>query len=256
MIIRLDDRVGSVELAPLFQPYGIVPIICRLEFGDLDFLGSGPLGECAICVERKRINDLVSSIQSKRLSGHQLPGMSRHYDYAYLIVEGIWRPASNDQLEIQSHGRWSAAHSGQVTYRQIDNYLSTIEIIAGMVFRRTATPDETVAVIVDLMRWWAKPWDSHHSHDVKYQPADGPEGRRLRIVAPSQVELVARTLPGLDRKAKAVSKRFPDVLSMVAATQDEWCGIQGIGKTGAAKIRKALGHGEDGSGAVGSGVAR
>lgn len=243
MIIRLDDRVGSVELAPLFQPYGIVPIICRLEFGDLDFNGNGPLGECVICVERKRINDLVSSIQSKRLSGHQLPGMSRHYDYAYLIVEGIWRPASNDQLEIQSHGRWSAAHSGQVTYRQIDNYLSTIEIIAGMVFRRTATPDETVAVIVDLMRWWAKPWDSHHSHDVKYQPADGPEGRRLRIVAPSQVELVARTLPGMDRRARRVAKAFKTVKEMVMADEKTWGAIDGVGKVGARRIMMAL-HGD------------
>src|ERR1044071_4618368 len=100
MILRIDDRIGSVELAPLFQSYGIKPIVCRLEFGDLDFVGRGPQGGCAIVVERKRINDLVSSIQSKRLSGHQTPGMARSYDYAYLIVEGIWRPAENDQLEI------------------------------------------------------------------------------------------------------------------------------------------------------------
>lgn len=240
MILRLDDRIGSVELAPLFQSYGIKPVICRLEFGDLDFIGSGPHGECAICVERKRISDLVSSIQSKRLSGHQLPGMARQYDYAYLIIEGLWRPASNDQLEVFWAGRWSAAHAGQVTYRQIDNYLSTMEVISGVICRRTASDYETVAVLVDLMRWWSKPWDSHHSHDIKYQPADGPDGRKLRVIAPSQVELVARTLPGLDRKAKRVSKRFATVIEMVAATEAQWCEIDGVGKVGARRVMEAL----------------
>ncbi len=242
MTLRIDNRIGSVELAPLFQSYGIKPIMCRLEFGDLEWIGNGQHGTCAIAVERKRINDLVSSIQSKRLSGHQLPGMAKQYDYAYLIVEGVWRPAENGQLEIRSHGNWSQAHCGQVTYRQIDNYLSTLEIKSGMIYRRTYNELETVAVIVDLMRWWAKPWDEHHSHDVKYQPADGPEGRRLRLVAPTQVELIARTLPGLDKRAKRVAKAFGSVEAMVLATESDWIGIDGVGKIGARRIMEAL-HG-------------
>lgn len=242
MTLRIDDRIGSVELAPLFQPYGIKPIVCRLEFGDLDFVGRGQYGGCAIAVERKRINDLVSSIQSKRLSGHQLPGMAKQYDYAYLIVEGAWRPGEHGQLEISNHGKWLAAYSGHVMYRQIDNYLSTLEIKSGMIYRRTYNELETVAVVVDLMRWWEKPWDDHHSHDVKYQPADGPEGKRLRMIAPSQVELVARTLPGMDRKAKRVSKMFATVSAMVAADEATWCQIEGIGKASARHIMEAL-HG-------------
>ncbi len=242
MTLRIDNRIGSVELAPLFQSYGIKPIMCRLEFGDLEFHGNGQHGTCAIAVERKRINDLVSSIQSKRLSGHQLPGMARQYDYAYLIVEGVWRPAENGQLEIRSHGSWSQAYCGQVTYRQIDNYLSTLEIKSGMIYRRTYNELETVAVIVDLMRWWEKEWDDHHSHDVKYQPADGPEGRRLRMTLPSQVELVARTLPGLDRKARRVAKRFTTVKDMIQATQDDWLTIDGIGPVLSVRIMEAL-HG-------------
>ncbi len=240
MTLRIDNRIGSVELAPLFQSYGIKPIMCRLEFGDLEFHGQGQYGTCVIAVERKRINDLISSIQSKRLSGHQLPGMARQYDYAYLIVEGVWRPASNGQLEIRSHGNWSQAYSGQVTYRQIDNYLSTLEIKSGMIYRRTYNEVETVAVIVDLMRWWDKPWDEHHSHDIKYQPADGPEGKRLRMVAPTQVELVARTLPGMDLKAKRVAKRFKSVKEMVMATEEDWCEIDGIGPILARRIVEAL----------------
>ncbi len=244
MTLRIDNRIGSVELSPLFQSYGIKPIMCRLEFGDLDFMGSGPQGGCAIAVERKRINDLISSIQSKRLSGHQRPGMARQYDYGYLIVEGVWRPGENGQLEIynSANRKWIAPFASQVTYRQIDNYLSTLEIKSGMIYRRTYNELETVAVIVDLLRWWDKPWDEHHSHDVKYQPADGPEGKRLRMVAPSQVELVARTLPGLDRKAKRVAKRFMTVKEMVMATDAQWQAIEGIGPKLSASIMEAL-HG-------------
>ncbi len=246
MTIRLDDRVGSVELGPLFKPYGISPNVCRLDFGDADFFGNGPQGQCAIAVERKRINDLISSIQSKRLSGHQMPGMAKGYDYAYLIVEGIWRPAANDQIEIlgkiKDQWVWQSPYSGQVTYRQIDNYLSTKEIMNGVIFRRTASSNETVAVIVDLLRWWTKGWDDHHSHDIKYQPAS--DGHRLRMTAPSQVELVARTLPGMDREAYRVSKFFPTVKSMILATEKEWTAVDGVGAVTARKIMEVL-HGSD-----------
>ncbi len=238
MTVRLDDRIGSVELGPLFQPYGIEPLVTRLEYGDCDFHGNGPRGGCVICVERKRINDLVDCIQSKRLAGHQLPGMSRQYDYGYLVVEGAWRPAANGQLEIGHGGRWSSSYAGQINYRQVDNYLSTLEVCSGMIYRRTYDPLETVAVIVDLMRWWSKPWGDHHSHDVKYQPGD--EGHHLRLVRPSQVELVARTLPGLDRKAKRVAKHFKSVTAMVLADKAAWCRVDGVGPTGAAKIMEAL----------------
>ncbi len=240
MTLRVDDRIGSAELAPYFAEYGIVAKLCRLEFGDFCFYGNGQHGQCVIAIERKRVNDLISSIQSKRLSGHQLPGMAAMYDYGYLIVEGGWRPGSNGQLEIYDKGRWYPAFVGQLMYRQVDNYLSTLELITGMIFRRTHNAYETAAVIVDLMRWWDKPWADHHSHNIKYQPAAGPDGHFLRMTIPSQVELVARTLPGLDHKAKQVAKRFSTVKEMVLADAAAWVSIKGIGKRGAEKIMEAL----------------
>jgi ERCC4-type nuclease len=241
MNLRLDDRIGSKELVKLFDPHGVTPKVCRLEFGDIDFLGQGPHGECAICVERKTIGDLVASIQSDRLSGHQLPGMASLYDYAYLIVEGIWRPGADGGLEIRK-GAWGAFRN-RMSYQAVDNYLSTLEIKTGLIFRRTSTQAETVAVIVDLAKWWSKAWADHQSHDRVFSLASPDEGRKLHLARrkPSQVELVAMTLPGVDTKAKEVAKAFRTVKDMVLADERAWRAINGVGVIGAKRIMEALG---------------
>ncbi len=246
MSLRIDDRIGSKGLARLFAPYGIKPLVTRLEFGDLDFMGSGPHGLCAVCVERKTINDLVQSIQSNRLSGHQLPGMADQYDYGYLLVEGIWRPGKEGNLEVRggqwgAPQRWGGAAIG-MSYRAVDNYLTTLEVKTGMIFRRTQDDAETVAVVVDLLKWWGRPWDSHKSHDKIYAPAHEVEGHKLHLgrAKPNQVELVARTLRGVDDKAKAIGKAFGSVREMVLADEKAWLAIEGVGKVGARRIMEVF----------------
>src|SRR5262245_47664898 len=173
MPIALDTRTGSRELAPLFLPYGIQPQLTKLEFGDLAFEGNGPHGRCAIVVERKQISELVASIQSRRLSGHQLPGMAEAYDYAYLIVEGMWTPGAEGEMQFgygamnreRFGGSWRPVHGKGILYRAVDNYLATLELHAGIIYRRTLDPLETVAVIVDLYHWWNdKQWQDHSAH--------------------------------------------------------------------------------------------
>ena len=90
-MILLDDRTGSGELLPLFRPYDAPVELARLDFGDACWLGNGATGPELVGVERKTIHDLVSSMRSKRLSGYQLPGLLRTYDWVYLLVEGVWR---------------------------------------------------------------------------------------------------------------------------------------------------------------------
>ena len=38
-----------------------------------------------------KLPDLVSSLRTGRLSGHQLPGLVSSFDFSYLLVEGTWR---------------------------------------------------------------------------------------------------------------------------------------------------------------------
>jgi ERCC4-type nuclease len=247
-MIRLDHRVGSGELERFFQPYGIKVQKTTIAFGDMDFIGNGKNGQVSIVVERKRIEDLIQSMHSKRLSGHQLPGMAEQYDYCYLIVEGIWQPGDQGQLEIRSGNSWV---SRGVHTRAVNNYLMGLSLRAGLQVWRTSTPKETVSFVVDQYRMWTeKTWDEHKCHEAVYAPAgeSGGAGRRLslntrKIGLP---EKFAMQWPGVDSKARDIERHFRDLAggswlaAMAAATAKDFEEIKGIGKIGAERIWEAL----------------
>ena len=253
-MISLDYRTGSKELAPLFRPYGIPVETKHLDFGDLAFEGNGPRGRCLIAVERKQITDLIQSIESRRLSGHQLPGMADDYDYCYLLVEGMWRVGSQGEILVghgtTDHGKtwggtWSPAYGRGLNYRAIDNYLATLELHAGVIYRRTLSPVETVACIVDLYHWWNdKLWEKHSSHLAVYAPAQPQAGKgRLNLVRRnvSLAEKWAMQIGGVDTvKAERAAERFGSALALANGTETEWAEVKGIGKPTARKIVGAI----------------
>lgn len=208
-MISLDYRTGSGELERHFKPFGVTVNKTTLSFGDASWIGNGPKGSVAIGVERKKIAEFVQSVISKRLTGHQLPGMSE-YDYVYIIVEGLWKPGPSGELLVRN-GHWSTRYSSGLNYRAIDNYLSTLEHKAGVIVRRTVTPYETVETIVDLYRWWTdKTWEEHDSLNEVYAPAEGNQGRRFTYM-PREVstfEKMLLQLPGMDKRAQAVASYF------------------------------------------------
>lgn len=238
--IAIDSRVGSRELAPLFRDYGIQPRLREMEFGDMAFEGNGPAGRCMVGIERKTINDLTACIEDRRLSGHQLPGMAEAYDYCYLIVEGLWRPSADGGLQIgeakfsqdQRFGGYWYRPRQRLLYRAVDNYLATLELQAGIIYRRTLTPVETVAVVVDLWRWWQeKEWGEHSSHVAVYAPARIGRGRlQLARREASLCERWAMQLDGVDKRAREVAEHFGSAAVMAQASESEWREIKGIGK--------------------------
>lgn len=249
-MISVDCRVGSKELAPLFRQYGIQTKVTEMEFGDMAFEGNGPSGKCSVGIERKRIDDLVASIESKRLSGHQLPGMSEQYDYCYLIVEGVWREGPDGFVQVGHGGfdgeqtfggRW-LPHRWRLPYRAVDNYLSTLELLAGVIYRRSLGPGDTVAVTVDLWHWWNdKLWDAHGSHLAVYAPALGERGRgRLMRRDVPLAERWAMQLPGVDKKARLVAEHFGSARAMACAVEKQWQQIDGIGKVTAKRAVEAI----------------
>lgn len=255
MPISLDYRTGSKELAPLFKPYGIQVETRKLDFGDLAFEGNGPQGRVSVVIERKVIADLVASMQSKRLSGHQMPGMADTYDYCYLIVEGIWRPGPDGELQTGYGsfegdsggfgGRWTGGYGNRrLLYRSVDNYLSTLELHAGVIYRRTLSPQETVAVVVDLYRWWNdKLWAAHSSHLGVYAPAIARPGKgRFSLVTrqPSLAEKWAMQLDGIDAKAQQVAAYFGSARAMANAEVKDWLEVKGVGKVIARQVVEAI----------------
>lgn len=241
-MISIDYRTGSKELAPLFTAHDIPVELRTLAFGDLSWEGNGPTGKCSVVVERKTIGDLVQSMQSKRLSGHQLPGMADAYDYCYLIVEGVWRPGGDGELQVGQGnfghtgwgGRWSGGFGRRLPYMAIDNYLSTLELQAGVIVRRALDMRETVFVIADLYRWWTgKFWAEHSSHLGVYAPAVAKQGRtRLNLVTREVpvAEKWAMQLTGIETKARAVAEHFGSARALANATPAQWMEIKGIGK--------------------------
>lgn len=252
-MIRVDDRVGSIELLPKLREYGVKAVKERLQYGDFAWLGNGPLGRSNIAIERKRIHDLIDSIVSKRLSGHQLPGMAAEYDYVYLLIEGLWRPGSSGELETRN-GKWSAEHSSGLSYRAVNSFLNTLEVKAGVIVKRTWADVESAEVIVDLYRWWQEPWDKHQSHSAVYAPADSMNGRRFSLNPRriTQLEKVAMQFPGLDSRAQFIAEHFKTVTEFVSAGEGELAEVkcrvgrgkkskwQRLGTAAARKIKEAM----------------
>lgn len=242
-MILVDRRIGSEEVLPLIQKRDrAIPVeLSDLPFGDFCFEGQGPNGHSMVGIERKRVKDMMNSIRSGRFSGHQLPGMLQFYQFQYLIIEGIFRPNPLNGMLEEWHGRggWNPVCLGsiQFMYREIDQFLNTIERKTPVRVHRVSTPAETAFQVVDLYKWWTdKSWEAHRAHQA-FQ-----EDNHVEIFKPSMVRQVAALLPGIDWViSKAVDEHFHgSMTAMLQATPDEWQGIKGIGPTKARSAVEAL----------------
>ena len=71
-----------------------------------------------------------------------------------------WRPY---------YSRGGAGERRAVSYQQVMNYLTTLELRGGVVVRRTGSPQETAVTYVALWKWFNnKSWHEHTSHDQVY----------------------------------------------------------------------------------------
>ena len=147
-MIVLDDR--ERDIMPCLSRFDVPAAPCRLDFGDAFFIGCGPLGSVTIGFERKKLTDLIASMRDRRLAGHQLRGMWGSYDYVYLVIEGIWRAGDGGSIEHPVGGRWVPLYfkSTGISYRQVDSFISTLELLGGVIVCKTNGPSETAALYV------------------------------------------------------------------------------------------------------------
>jgi ERCC4-type nuclease len=239
-MMLVDYRAGSKEVAPLLT---IPHEVAELDYGDMSFIGHGPDDTMlAIAVERKTVMDLVNSMVSGRLSGHQLHGLMDQYDHVYLVVEGLWRPnRSSGLLERWVRGKWYPLELGSRRFmaKEIGNYLNTLAVICGVHVWRTDSLHHTARWLGDLYRWWQKPWGKHRSHLQMHAGVTPPTGVYLR--KPKPVERVATQFTGVGwDKARALAKVFPSVLEFVLAGEGELQRADGIGKKLACSIREEI----------------
>ena len=257
-MLLIDHRKDWLLLSQHFKPYGIQIVKAggeeypELEYGDLCWMGCGPDGPCSVGVERKALSDLVSSIQSRRLSGHQLIGMLESYDYCFLVVEGVWRAGKDGELEVRKsvrgkwgwHGLEARGRRGRgitppmMLYRELSNYLQTLELKCGVQVVRTSDHRETAAWAAGAYRWFEKRWDEHRSHEEMYVHVVEPARGKISLRRPNGVQIVASVSPGVDRKAWGFSEVFKRPRDVATASVKELMKVEGIGRVGAEKIVK------------------
>jgi len=234
-LVLIDDRAGSKELAP----YVPNSILVRLEFGDVAWSGNGPDGTVQVGAEVKKVGDLVQSITTGRLMGHQMPGLVKEYDYTYLIIEEMWRCGRENAIEVWRGGRWTEVRTGRLGFTALHGILNTLTIMWRVRVLSVGSASEAGELVRCLARWWGKRWEGHHSHKVIYT------GSRAKIqLAEGKVSIarkVASILPGVGvDRSSAVAEAMPTVESMVLAEVEEWEQIPGIGRITAGLVMKAL----------------
>ena len=241
-MILLDDRTGSGDLIRYLRG---VAKLSRLSFGDAQIEGNGPEGRPVLVgVEVKKVADVLTCITDGRFAGHQLPGLQASYEVVYLVVEGDYRVGKEGLLEVMRYHMWRPILLGsrKFMYREMDNWLTTMEMKGGVKIRRTGGRQETAQFLKDLYGWWTgREWEEHRAHLAFHDP--GPPVAMLR--KPSLLRRMAKELPGVGwERSLEVEKRFDSVLEMALASELDWKDIPGIGKGIANKVRHAI-HGEE-----------
>jgi ERCC4-type nuclease len=227
--------------------------------GDASFEGNGPEGRVHVGFERKAVLDLVGSMTSGRLAEKQLPDLYKEFGFAWVMVEGRMRPnpttgelqiakrmgALNTSSEWRNHSevvygkQVHEARGRVVMFRDIDKFIGTLALKAGVLVWRTETMDETAQFICDMRSWFMDPWDSHKSHLAFYNPRMHTDPAML--APPSLVRRIAAQLPLIGwEKSKFVARQFEDAYTMVNADEDEWTRIPGIGSKIASAVWRIL----------------
>jgi ERCC4-type nuclease len=234
-MLIVDDRVGSKDLAKKIRGAELG----RLEYGDVAFLGNIKGHPVNIGIELKTVSDILACMRDGRFAGHQLPGMMREYNYIYLVIEGGYRANVEGLLEVvKGKGRWGVhSHGGATMWRDLENFITTLEAKTNLRVRKTYNRRETVALVKALHSWWVnKEWGKHRSH-----LAFDRSGTPAMPVPPSLLRRVAKELPGVGwGKSQAVEQHFKTIEDMVGAKEEEWRKIEGIGKILSEKIVKGF----------------
>lgn len=244
VMIHVDPRKGSVDLIPLLTSYGsgrrVEIVQQKMEYADFAFDGHGPYGQCRIGIERKKLRDLINSMRTGRLTGHQLPGLFENYDYVWIIVEGMFRgdPATGI-LEEPRRGKWVPVSLGrsQFMFAEVDNFVNSITTQTPCKAKICATPHDTALAVLNLYSWWQKKWTEHKSCKTIYDPLPAT----VLMVKPSFVRRVANQIPRIGwEKSGGVDTYFKSVFEMCAGTVEQWQQLPGVGEMLATRIIKLL----------------
>jgi ERCC4-type nuclease len=233
-MIVVDRRVGSRELSGPLRELGVPIKVEELEFGDATFVMRGPEQRPVLVgIERKAPGDLIESLASGRLTGHQVPGLVQCYELVWLVVEGIPQALPDGGLKF-GHSR--ACRNWK--YSRLLGQLFTLELRVGLRVAMTSNLRGTAAWLAALHSWGTEStWEEHRSH-LHRQQIEAPSDPYNRDSFLEYKMRVAKSLAegvGWER-AKAAAAHFESVHQMVVADSSEWRKVEGFGKKLAERV--------------------
>lgn len=243
--IFVDDRIGSVELAEPLRKRGLEVDVTRLDSADIAFAGEFVENDgitpavATIGIERKRIDDLISSLSEQRYQGKQLRMMLESYTHCYLLIEGLFRMSWDGGIEKMITGdRWVPMVNKEYNYVRLHGFLNTL-MEANV--RVVQTPSQTATVIwlQELYHWWQKPYHTHSALDSVYVHINVSGSRKIpggsvryNNLSPHQ-QLIWRVMsafPGVGNKAAEFATKFDSLLDLMSAPIASIQEVTGKGK--------------------------
>jgi len=240
--LLVANESGSKEIIEPLQKMGLpVEGVTHsvLPFGDVAFMGRGEKGApLYIGIELKKVGELVQSLRSKRLQGHQLLGLTKDFDRRYLLIEGDYHHDDLGRATVFRGTGKPKPLPGAPNAVALEEEVINIQTRGGCWVRHTTTRRDTLRFILACFRYWTdRNLDEHRSHLAIYAP-DLDKG----LLSPRSLKRqLAAQLPGIGfLKSQAVDKHFRSIVHMVLATPDDWMKIDGIGRKTAEEVVKAL----------------
>lgn len=242
-MVIVDERGGShglegakKRLADL-RRRGVDADLGLLPYGDYGIPGNGPGGRTVMVgVELKTTNDILSSLRSNRLMGHQVPGMvgadgnPGMFDRSWLVTEGIWKEAPNGDLEVY-RGSWQtfSAHKGRLQMAHLESWILSAVTAGGLQYWHAALPMDTARFVAGLHHFWVdKEYEDHRASDVIYRPP--PD--RASFNTPSDFVVMVSAIPKVGwTRARAIAKAVnEDFEYLMRLSPRQLAEIEGIGR--------------------------
>lgn len=200
----------------------------RFPSGDFIFSYATQSSIRKVGIERKEVNDLISSLIEKRLD-IQLSNLAEEYDDAFLVIEGaLWfRKNKEGRLGVQAEGRGREIHANAVK-----RLLDTLK------FRNiypiyTEDKDDTVMRVAGLYMYCT-------TNLHKEPPLLSPHMRFGRKAMPKPVACLTVVEGMGEEKAKALVKKFGSISNMISASDKDLGSVPGIGPVLVSNFRKVF----------------
>lgn len=226
-MLLVDYREGSKELIAPLKKMGLPVEQSDLDAGDVAFVGRGERGaSVTIGVEFKKLGELMQSLRTGRLQGHQLGKMQEQFEFMYLLIEGELRFDDRGKVLKRIGRKDYRPYPGGMLVGELLKRLNVLHLRWGIVPIWCEARRASVMQIAMLYRTWTDTdLDKHKSHLAVYRPPP------VLPISPKRQALCA--WPGIQVKvSKAALDRFKTLRGAANADIDEWADLAIVDEAG------------------------